>query len=420
MRKWDWKKTDQPYFKIAVYVFAVLAATVLFEKVIGNLPSISSTIHAFLKVTQTLCLPFLMGFMIAYVMNPFVNFFERHTMKNNSFFQRHPRMTRAVAITLIYTIVIGGIIWIAIYLVPEIKTSVVNFANQLPVYTATLNQKIEDLFMQVDFIDGEDVNNIINRLLTPVLGVSENLQTDGGDLAFLQDPDGISKMLAAVIGNVFTMGRFVFNLIMAIFIAFYMLFDKENFLRQLRKVIFALTSEKTAHRIFYNGSRIHDIFQSFIVGKALDSLIIGILAFIGLTLIKAPLVLVLSLIIGVTNMIPYFGPFLGGIPAVIITLLISPIHAVWVGLFILALQQFDGNFLGPKILGNSLDISPLWIILAVVVGGAVMGPLGMFIGVPIFATIKMFCTEYINRKYDNKYQPAAAISLSDAEQENEN
>lgn len=84
----------------------------------------------------------------------------------------------------------------------------------------------------------------------------------------------------------------------------------------------------------------------------------------------------LSLIIGVTNMIPYFGPFLGGIPAVIITLLISPIHGVWVGLFILALQQFDGNFLGPKILGNSLDISPLWIILAVVVGGAVMGPLG--------------------------------------------
>ena len=139
----------------------------------------------------------------------------------------------------------------------------------------------------------------------------------------------------------------------------------------------------------------------------------------GLTLIKAPLVLVLSLIIGVTNMIPYFGPFLGGIPAVIITLLISPIHGVWVGLFILALQQFDGNFLGPKILGNSLDISPLWIILAVVVGGAVMGPLGMFIGVPIFATIKMFCTDYINRKYDKKYKTAAAIGTSDAEQESE-
>ena len=407
MKKWDWKKTDQPYFKIAVYVFIVLAATVLFEKVVGNLPSISNTIHTFLKVTQGLCLPFLMGFMIAYVMNPFINF------------QRHPRVTRAIAITLIYTMVIGGIIWIAIYLVPEIKTSVVNFAKQLPVYTATLNQKIEDLFMQVDFIDGEDVNNIINRLLTPVLGVSENLQTGSGEFGFLQDSDGISKMLATFIGNVFTMGRFVFNLIMAIFIAFYMLFDKENFLRQLRKVIYALTSEKTANRILYNGSRIHNIFQSFIVGKALDSLIIGILAFIGLTLIKAPLVLVLSLIIGVTNMIPYFGPFLGGIPAVIITLLISPIHGIWVGLFILALQQFDGNFLGPKILGNSLDVSPLWIILAVVVGGAVMGPLGMFIGVPIFATIKMFCTEYINRKYDKKYNQAAAITASDTEKETE-
>ena len=114
--------------------------------------------------------------------------------------------------------------------------------------------------------------------------------------------------------------------------------------------------------------------------------------------------LVLSLIIGVTNMIPYFGPFLGGIPSVIITLLISPIDAIWVGLFILALQQFDGNFLGPKILGNSLDVSPLWIILAVIVGGALMGPLGMFIGVPIFATVKMFCQEFIDWKYRKKYQ----------------
>ena len=202
------------------------------------------------------------------------------------------------------------------------------------------------------------------------------------------------------------MGRFAFNLIMGIFIAFYMLFDKEKFLHELRKLTYTLTSETRARRILYNGRRIHNIFQSFIVGKALDSLIIGILAFIGLNLIGAPLALVLSIIIGVTNMIPYFGPFLGGIPSVIITLLINPLDGVWVGLFILALQQFDGNFLGPKILGNSLDVSPLWIILAVIVGGALLGPLGMFIGVPIFATIKLFWSEYIDRRYRKKYGDA--------------
>nr|WP_243423512.1 AI-2E family transporter [Anaerotignum lactatifermentans] len=391
------KKTDRLFFKIACYIFGVLAAVVLFEKVIGNLPSITSAIHTFLRVTQTLCLPFLIGFMIAYVMNPFVYFFERHTMKKENFFSHHPKVTRTLAILLIYTIVIGGIVWIAIYLVPEIKTSVITFATQLPAYTATLNDKIDEFFLQIDFISGENVNNVINRLLTPLNEMFQDVPT-------LAERVDLAALTTTIIGNVFTVGRAAFNIIMGIFIAFYMLFDKEGFSRQIKKTVLALFSERRAQRIYYNAGRIHNIFQNFIIGKALDSLIIGILAFIGLNLIHAPLVLVLSLIIGVTNMIPYFGPFLGGIPSVIITLLISPIDAIWVGLFILALQQFDGNFLGPKILGNSLDISPLWIILAVIVGGALMGPLGMFIGVPIFATIKMFCQEFIDWKYRKKYQ----------------
>lgn len=387
MRKWNFNKTDKFYFKIAVYVFLVLAATVLFEKIVGNLPAISSSIHKFFIVLQTLCLPFLLGFMIAYILNPFINFFERHTKKGNSWFAKHPRATRTIAILLIYTIVIGGMVWIVIYLIPEVKSSVITFAKQLPAYTEALNNKIEILFSQVDFIDGEDVNQLIDYILQPLLGATQDM----------------SLILETIIGNVFNVGRAAFNGIMAIFIAFYMLYDKEGFKNQMQKITYALTNATVTERIFYNGSRIHHIFQSFIVGKALDSLIIGILAFIGLTIIKTPLVLVLSLIIGVTNMIPYFGPFLGGIPAVILTLLISPLHAVWVGLFILALQQFDGNFLGPKILGNSLDVSPLWIILAVIIGGALIGPLGMFIGVPIFAAIKMFCNEYIDRKYQKKY-----------------
>lgn len=403
MKKWNLTPNDKVYIKLAILVFLVLAATVLFQQIIGNLPSISNTIQKFLQMTQTLCLPFLMGFMIAYIMNPFVNFFERHTMQGNNFFTCHPRFTRTLGIMLIYTIVIGSIVWIIIYLVPEIKSSVITFAKQMPIYTAALNQKIEEFFLQVDFIDGEAVNRLLNRILNPLLGVSADLQNSSNLLPDEANWEGISNVLNLIIGNVFSMGRFAFNLIMGIFIAFYMLFDKEKFLSELRKLTYALTSATRAKRILYNGRRIHNIFQSFIVGKALDSLIIGILAFIGLNLIGAPLALVLSIIIGVTNMIPYFGPFLGGIPSVIITLLISPLDGVWVGLFILALQQFDGNFLGPKILGNSLDVSPLWIILAVIVGGALLGPLGMFIGVPIFATIKLFWSEYIDRRYRKKY-----------------
>ena len=154
------------------------------------------------------------------------------------------------------------------------------------------------------------------------------------------------------------------------------------------------------------------IFNDFIVGKAIDSLIIGIIAIIVLTIMKAPFPLILSLIIGVTNMIPYFGPFIGAIPAILITLLIDPPLAVVVGIFILILQQFDGNFLGPKILGESVELRPLWIILAVMIGGALMGPLGMFIGVPIFATVKVFGGEYIDRLYWRKYASSNPMNLT--------
>lgn len=399
MKKWNWNDSDRKYFKIATYVFCILAAVVLFEKIIGNLPDIGASIAHFLKFVQTLCLPILMGFMIAYLMNPFVNFFERHTMKKDNFFAKYPRITRAIAIILIYGIVIGGLIWIVIYIVPEIKDSSITFINQLPNYITTLNSKIEEFFLTVDFIDGAEVNRLLNRILSPLLGATSDLISSDAT----QGLAGISSMLTTIIGNVVNAGRFAFNIIMAVFIAFYMLFDKENFLHNIRKFVYAFTSDKLGDRIFYNAHRIHHIFQDFIVGKALDSLIIGILAFVGLSIIDAPLVLVLSVIIGITNMIPYFGPLMGGIPSVIITLLISPIDAIWVGLFILALQQFDGNVLGPKILGDSLEISPLWIIVAVIVGGALLGPLGMFIGVPIFAIIKLFVNEAIDRRYEKKH-----------------
>jgi predicted PurR-regulated permease PerM len=206
---------------------------------------------------------------------------------------------------------------------------------------------------------------------------------------------------------------------MAIFIAFYMLYDKERFARKMEKGVYALSSKEKATRFLNNTERVHHIFNDFIVGKAVDSLIIGIIAFVVLTIMKAPFPLILALIIGVTNMIPYFGPFIGAIPAILITLLIDPPLAIAVSIFILILQQFDGNILGPKILGESVDLSPLWIILAVVIGGALMGPLGMFIGVPIFATVKVFGGEYIDRLYRKKYPSDDPMNLTRSKEDRE-
>lgn len=408
MRKFDLfrrnrNEQDKLLMKISFYVLAVAVLLILFEKVIGHLPAISISISTFIQYFNTLISPFIMGFAIAYVMNPFMKFFERHFIQMFKFCDVHRKLTRTFCILLNYTIVIGGTVWIVIYLLPEIRDSIIAFATNISVYSDAMNERIRYIFDQIPYIDSADVNNVINRILTPIKNMSQNAP----------------ELIEAIATNIYSFGRLTLNFIMAIFIAFYMLFDKERFAKKIEKAAYALSSEEKAKRFLYNTERIHLIFNEFIVGKAIDSLIIGILAFIGMTLIKAPFPLILALIIGVTNMIPYFGPFIGAIPAILITLLIDPPLTIVVGIFILILQQFDGNFLGPKILGDSVDLSPLWIILAVMVGGAFMGPIGMFIGVPVFATVKVFGGEYIDRLYWQKYPSSNPLNLSKKTEEEE-
>lgn len=330
-----------------------------------------------------------------------MKFIESKALQHLGFAKKNPKFTRGICILINYVIVIGGITWIVVYLIPELKDSVIAFINQLPAYTTQLNATIEDFFLNTDLVNGEVVTEVIDRMLAP-------LQDK------LQD---LPKLITDIAGNLYTAGRKAFDLIMAIFISFYMLFDKEKFSKQSQVLVYALFSEERGNKFFRSLGRTHAIFQSFIFGKALDSIIIGVIAFFGLSFIKAPFPLVLSLIIGVTNMIPYFGPFIGAIPAVIITLLVNPVQAIWVLLFILALQQFDGNYLGPKILGNSVDLSPIWIILAVTLGGALIGPLGMFIGVPIVATIKVFFNEFISFRFTQKYGDTLPEYMQEKENE---
>lgn len=408
MRKFDLFRRnkhehDKLLFRISLYILAVAAILILFEKVIGHLPAIGTSLSTGFTYFKGLISPFLMGFAIAYVMNPFMKFFERCFIKWIPFCNKYRKFTRVFCILLLYTLIIGGTVWIVIYLLPEIRDSIMAFATNISVYSEAMNERIRKIFDQIPYIDSAEVNRVLDRIMEPVKHLSENAP----------------EILETLAANVFIFGRLTLNFIMAIFISFYMLYDKERFVRKIEKTAFALSTEEKASQFLNNAERIHHIFNDFIVGKAMDSLIIGILAFIGFNIIKAPFPLILALVVGVTNMIPYFGPFIGAIPAILITLLIDPPLAIAVGIFILILQQFDGNILGPKILGDSVDLSPLWIILAVMIGGAVMGPLGMFIGVPIFATIKIFGGEYIDRLYWNKYHTSNPLDLN-RKDENEN
>lgn len=380
-------KYDEKYMKIALYIFGILAAAILFEKILGHLGHITAAAKFVADTAKKLSAPFLIGFAIAYLVNPCVNFFEKTCLTSIIGLQKKVVLRRTLAILLTYLIFIGGITWLVVYFIPEISMSLSTFFIQLPKYMSGLESAINTFFAQIDFVNGHDVNILIGSLMKPVITYTKNAPL----------------MLQTILDSTFIAASNLLNAVMGIFIAFYMLMDKEKFILNIRKTIYALCDQKKSDQFFKNILRVHGVFQNFIVGKTLDSTVIGIICFVGLSILKAPYITVISLIIGITNMIPYFGPFIGAIPALLITLLIDPSKVLWVGLFILALQQFDGIILGPKILGNSTGMSPIWIILSIIIGGAVMGPLGMFLGVPIFASLKLFFSEYVDRKYREKY-----------------
>ncbi len=194
-------------------------------------------------------------------------------------------------------------------------------------------------------------------------------------------------------------------MLVGIIISIYVLMSKEEFIGQSKKLMYALLPGKSANAVIHTVHKSNEIFGGFISGKILDSMIIGVLCFICLYFMKMPYALLVSVIVGVTNVIPFFGPYLGAVPSTILIMLASPIQGVYFIIFILILQQFDGNILGPAILGESTGLSSFWVVFAILVGGGIFGILGMIIGVPAFAVIIYVIRRMVNYILEKKQLP---------------
>lgn len=258
-----------------------------------------------------------------------------------------------------------------------------------------LEENMFEFFNSVSFVDSKDVLDLLDIIMKPIVDYTADIPKVASDL--------IDGTLPALLSGTVNFASSLLRILIGVFVGFYMLSGKEGFADGMKKILYALFNKEKTTSFIANTARINRLFQNFIVGKAIDSIIIGILCIIIMKLINAPYAALISVIVGITNMIPYFGPFIGAIPSIFIVLLTEPSLAIWVALVILVLQQFDGIVLGPKILGVSTGMAPVWIIFSITIGGALMGPLGMFIGVPIFASIKMFFGEYVDKKYNEKF-----------------
>lgn len=362
-------KKKIPYIE---FVPIMLIGIILFN-VADRVDSIMRVFLYMLNILQ----PFFWAVGIAYIINPMMKFFERKL-----------RVKRIVSIFLCYLIVIGMIVTLITIVLPMIYSNVTDLLDNFENY----RDKAVDYFNE----------KIVESQLYDELNLEEYFSIDMLSQYFGDIPKILNDTLDRIINIVFAFFGGMFKVVVGFIIAIYLLLDKDKFQKGLKKIIYSTLSEKKADKTVLFCHDVNMIFSRYIIGKTIDSIIIGSMCFVGLALLDTRYAALLAIIVGVTNMIPYFGPFIGMIPAIILTLFYSPIKALWVGVFILALQQFDGYILGPKILGESVGLSPFWIILGILVGGSLMGVLGMLLAVPIVAVLQLIMTRYVNKRLANK------------------
>jgi predicted PurR-regulated permease PerM len=215
----------------------------------------------------------------------------------------------------------------------------------------------------------------------------------------------ISQYIGYITSGVISVVTTAMDIVVGLIVAVYALYSKDTFSGQGKKIIYAIFEPDKGNVIFETFRKSHQIFGGFIIGKIVDSAIIGVLAFVGLSALNMPYTLLLSVIIGVTNVIPFFGPFIGAIPCAFLILLVNPMQAVYFGLFILALQQLDGNVIGPHILGDTVGISGFWVRVSITVAGGLFGFAGMLLGVPVFAVLYMLVSDFVSSKLKGKGRP---------------
>ena len=388
--KIEWNRR---YTTIAVYAILVLVFGVLFLYGVQNYREVKAWFSAALVTLR----PFIFGFVIAYLLNPIYVFLDKKFLPwltNNTI---NPPACRGLAIIVTYALT-GGVLYLFSALVfPQIIISVSNIIGNLRSYADSLQQLL-DMITHLVTVDGMPPE-IVHAMEMSV----ENVINQIYDLVLNSVPHVLDYAMN------FTSG--LFSLIIGIIISIYMFMGKERFLAQSRKVMYALFNEENAKFMIDLASESNAIFSGFITGKIIDSLIIGILCFIGMWILKMPYVVLVSVIVGVTNVIPYFGPFIGAIPSIILTE--SPLQALIFAIFVLLLQQFDGNILGPMILGDTTGLSAFWVIFAILIFGKFLGFAGMFIGVPVFAVVYSVIKKFIAIKLQKKGLPSETAAYAD-------
>ena len=375
---------NSKYTTIAVYSFIVACASITFYLVASEIKAFQLKIS---QITSTL-MPFIIGFVMAYLFNFILKFYEERLFEFPSLKKSKRKVKRGIGLLLTYLTVALFIYLFLIFVFPQLVSSIVGLANDIPTYISNITSLVNE------FNSKYEIQEEYYKLL-----VEQWEKYKDSIIRFVTN-------LIPILGNITkTILSSVWNIVLGLIVSIYLLIDKERFFSLGNKITKALFSEERANRIIELSHRSNKIFGNFLSGKILDSIIIGILTFIVLTIVKMPYTILVSFIVGITNIIPFFGPFIGAIPSAIIIFFVSPIKSLWFIVIIFIIQQIDGNIIGPKILGDSLGISAFWILFSLLVAGKMFGFIGLVIGVPLFVLVYSIIKDIIENRLDRKGLP---------------
>ena len=401
-------KFEKKYVEIGIVTFFVVAASLVFYYFLFHHTTLIQAVSKIFKILS----PVIYGFIFAFLMTPVLNFIERKIVKVLFVkfkwdIDKKKKMIRGISLILTIGFVIAIFYGFFNMVIPRVKESIINIVSQFDTYISNFEKWLDKFFSNNpdvaetfdDFMDkyAPEIRTFIND---NVLGK-------------------IEVLLKSVSVNVIGVVKALWNLIIGFIISIYVLASKETFAGQSKKIVYAVFQKKNANNIVDAGRFINKTFMGFISGKIIDSAIIGCLCFIGTTLIGTPHALLVSVIVGVTNIIPFFGPFLGAIPCILLILIIEPIQALYFVIFILFLQQLDGNVIGPKILGDSTGLSGFWVIFAITLFGGLYGVGGMIIGVPFCAIVYAGVRMLVNNRLEKKSMNTDTINYVTLEKVND-
>lgn len=357
-----------------ISLLVVLLIAILFYVGLTHFDVITIRIKMFMKVLS----PFIAGFAIAYLLNTPMCFFERKLYANN----KHKRV---LAITTVYLLALAVVVVLLNLIIPQVVQSITDLASNMQTYLTGLDTLVKGLTDQFQ-LDSDGISEMLGSYQDMMSNISNT----------------VSKALPQILDVGVAVGNGVISGITALISSVYMLAGKGRLVPQLKKILYAMLPKRRADWLLDVCSEANRIFVGFINGKLIDSAIIGVLCFILCLIFRIPYPMLVSVVVGVTNIIPFFGPIIGAIPCLMILVIVDPWAALRFFVLVIGLQQFDGNILGPKILGDSTGLSAIWVLIAIVTCGGLFGFPGMVLGVPTFAVLYSLMRDWVNKRLRKK------------------